>query len=48
MKNKEQAIQVRCLPEFKLRIKNAANHYNLSVSGYLIMLINQNLKELGK
>ena len=48
MKNKEQAIQVRCLPEFKHRIQEAARHYNLSVSGYLIMLINQNLKELRK
>lgn len=45
---KESAIMVRCLPEFKVRIKDAADHYNMSVSGYLIMLINQNLKELGK
>ena len=48
MKNKEKAIQVRCLPDFKRRIQEAASHYNLSVSGYLVMLINQNLKELGK
>jgi len=48
MDKKEKAIQIRCLPEYKERIKDAAKTFNLSISGYVIMLINQNLKELGK
>ena len=44
----KKAIQVRCSPEFKERILDATKHYNMSVSAYIIMLINQNLKELNK
>ena len=47
MKKKLSAIMVRCLPEFKNRIQSAANHYNMSVSGYITLLINKNLKDLG-
>ena len=48
MKIKEKAIQVRCSQAFKNRILSAARYYNLSISSYIITLINKNLKELDK
>jgi len=48
MDKKEVAIQIRCLPEYKARIKEAADYLNMSVSAYIVMQINEGLKELGK
>ena len=45
---KEQAVQIRCLPDYKIRIKDAADSLNMSVSGFIVMLINKELKEMGK
>ncbi len=46
--NKDVAVQIRCLPEFKKRIKAAADSLNMSVSGFIVMQINAGLKEMGK
>jgi uncharacterized protein (DUF1778 family) len=48
MNKKEKAVQIRCLPEYKARIKAAADSLNMSVSGFIIMQINAGLKEFGK
>ncbi len=45
---KEVAVQIRCLPDYKARIKAAADSLNMSVSAFIIMQVNAGLKELNK